>query len=188
MNKRGFQAKFCLYESSISFVLPVLLALLCLLSVALSSFFIKRFLLDSYDPAVYFLLAILIGPWIYVIVSLQRNGLLKRLFLRFSVDESGIHCFLLGKKCYSIDWDNIHTFAVIGFSFSYASGVMIIFSSDKKEYAPRNLREINRISQGRMVIQYRSDVWTALQQFMPTDMCEKLSYAISRNQDCFHKR
>jgi hypothetical protein len=188
MNKKGCAVKYSLYESSISCVLPTLLLLLCLLSIVLSGFFIKKFLFDSYDPAVYFLVALMIGPWIYVIIGLQQSGLFKRLFLRFSVDESGIHCFLFGKKQYEIGWDHIHTFGIIGFSFSYVNGVMILYSTDEKEYAPKNFTEINRISNEKLVIQYRADVWDALRQFMPFDMCEKLSYAVSRNQDCFHKR
>lgn len=188
MNKKGCAVNYSLYESSISYVLPTFLLLLCLLSIVLSCFFIKKFLLDSYDPAVYFLVALMIGPWIYVIIGLQQCGVFKRLFLRFSVDESGIHCYLFGKKQYEIRWDHIHTFGIVGFSFSYVNGIMILFSTDKKEYAPQKITEVNRISKEKMVIQYRADVWDTLTQFMPLDICEKLSYAVSRNQDCFHKR
>lgn len=188
MHNRVFPKKYSLYDSSSSVFLPVILMLFCVLSIALSGFFMKRFVIDDYDPSVYVLLALTMGPWVYAIASLQRNGLLKRLFLRLYFDENGIHCFLLGKKRYQIAWEDIHTYAITGCSFSYASRRMMIFSTDPKEFAPKNRMEANRISQDRIVIQYRPEVWAALTQCMPADMCEKFSYAISKKQDCFHKR
>lgn len=188
MNNRVFSKKYSLYDSSSSVFLPVMLMLFCVLSIALSGFFMKRFLIDDYDPSAYILLALTIGPWAYVIVSLQRNGLLKRLFLRLYFDENGIHCFLLEKKRYLIAWEDIHTYGFTDCSFSYASRSMMIFSTDPKEFVPKNRMEANRISPCRIIIQYRSDVWAVMKQVMPADMCEKLGYAISKKQDCFHKR
>ena len=188
MNKRALSKKHSIYDSPSSVFLPVILMLFCVLSIVLSGFFMKRFLIDDYDPSVYVLLAVTIGPWVYVIVSLQRNGLLKRLFLQVYFAKNGIHCFLLGKKRYQIAWEDIHTYGFTGCSFSYARRSMMIFSTDPKEFAPKNRMEANRISQDRIVIQYRPEVWAALTQCMPADMCEKLGYAISKKQDCFHKR
>lgn len=188
MNKRALSKKYSIYDSSSSVFLPVMLMLFCVLSIVLSGFLMKRFLIDDYDPSVYVLLAVTIGPWVYAIVSLQRNGLLKRVFLRLYFDENGIHYFLLGKKRYQIAWEDIHTYAITDCSFSYASRSMMIFSTDPKEFVPKNRMEANRISQDRIVIQYRPEVWAALTQCMPADMCEKLGYAISKKQNCFHKR
>ena len=33
-----------------------------------------------------------------------------------------------------------------------------------------------------------ADIWDDLMRHMPEDMCKKLTYALSRKQDCFHKR
>lgn len=180
--------KYSIYDRYTTIVLPVMLGLFCALSVGLSAFFIKRFLLNSFDPAVFLLLAILIGPWIFVWIGLKRNGLLRRLFLRFTLDEAGIHCVLPFGGRYVIRWSEIHTFGTLGFAFSWAGGVMILFSTDKKELAPKNLVEANRVSRDRMIIRYRPEVWEALAEAMPDDMTQMLGHALSRKQDCFHKR
>lgn len=188
MNKRISKKNYSIYDSSSSVFFPVMLMLFCVLSIALSGFFVKLFLIDHYDPAVFILFAILLGPWVYVIVRLQRSGLIQRIFLRLCFDKNGIRCFLLGRKRYQIAWEDIHTYGLIDCFFSYVSRSLMIFSTDPKEFAPQNRIEANRISPCRIIIQYRSDVWVALKQVMPADMCEKLDYAISKKQDCFHKR
>lgn len=188
MNNSVKPVKYSIYDPYTTFFVPISLALFCTLSIGLSIFFIKRFFLDYYDPSIFLLLAVLICPWIYVLVNLHKNGMLLRLFLRFHVDKYGIHCSLLGKEQYTIEWDSIHTFATLGYSFSWAGGVLIIFSTDKKELAPRNLMEANRVSRERMIIQYRPEIWEALMEAVPDDMRKKLNYAFSRKQDCFHKR
>lgn len=186
--KKPNAIRFGIYDQYTTIILPMMLGLFCALSVGLSAFFIKRFLLDSFDPAVFLLLAIVLGPWIFVLIGLRKNGLLLRLFLRFTLDQEGIHCFLWGKEQYRIEWNRIHTFGLMGYSFSYAGGLLLLFSTDKKELAPKNLVEANRISGDRMIIRYRPEVWEALAEVMPADMGEKLDYALSRKQDCFHKR
>lgn len=186
--KKPNAIRFGIYDRYTTFFLPVILGLFCALSVGLSAFFIKRFLLDSFDPAVFLLLAILIGPWIFVLIGLRKNGLLRRLFLRFTLDQEGIHCFLPFGGRYVIRWSEIHTFGTLGYSFSRAGGVLLLFSTDKKELAPKNLMEANRISGDRMIIRYRPEVWEVLMAVMPADMTQMLGYALSRKQDCFHKR
>lgn len=188
MNADIRRKKYSIYSSYTTVLLPVMLFLLCLLSVVLSIFFIKCFLIEDYDSAVYPLLAILVGPWVFILASMWKSGFMHRLFMRFQIEEDGIQCFLLGIKQYKIEWTDIHTFGVVGFSFSYVSGAYILFSKDKNEYAPRTLPEINTISHRRMIIQYRSDVWDALIRFMPTNMSKRLSDALSKKQDCFHKQ
>ena len=186
--KKTHVIRFGIYDRYTTLFLPGMLGLFCVLSGGLSVFFIKKFLLDIFDPAVFQLLAILIGPWIFVLTGLWKNGLLLRLLLRFALDEDGIHCFLPLGGGYTIPWREIHTFGTLGYSFSWAGGVLLMFSTDKKELAPQNLMEANRISPNRMIIRYRPEIWTALAETMPADMREKLQYAIARKQDCFHKR
>lgn len=188
MNTGIRRKKHSIYTPYTTVFLSVMLFLLCILGIVLSIFFIMHFLIDDYDPTVYLLLAILVGPWVFVLASLWKSGFMQRLFLRIHIEEDGIQCFLLGRKLHKFEWADIRTFGVVGFSFSYVSGVYILFSKDKNEYAPKTLPEINMISHSRMIVQYRSEVWDALIQFMPTDMSKKLSDALSKKQDCFHKR
>lgn len=188
MNNSVKPVKYSIYDPCTTFLLPIMLALFCALSIGLSIFFLKRFLLHCYDPAVFLLLTVLICPWVYVFVNLHKNGLLLRLLLRLYFDEHGIHCSLFGKEKYMIEWGQIHTFGTLGYSFSWASGMLILFSTDKKELAPKNTVELNQISRKRMIIRYRPEVWEALMEVIPADMREKLNYAFSRKQDCFHKR
>lgn len=180
--------KFSIYDTYTAVFLPVVLVLLCALSVGVSVFFVKRFLVDDCDPVVFLLLAVLNVPWVYALASMWKSGFMQRLFLRLRIDESGIQGFLFGRKLYELPWADIRTFGVVGFSFSYVSGAHLLFSVQKDEYAPRTLPELNRVCHGRIIVQYRSDVWDALVRVMPTDMGRKLGEALSKKQDCFHKR
>ena len=182
--KKTHVIRFGIYDRYTTLFLPGMLGLFCVLSGGLSVFFIKKFLLDNFDPAVFLLLAILIGPWIFVLTGLWKNGLLLRLLLRFSLDEEGIHCVLPVGGMYDIRWQDIRTFGTLG---DFGS-TLLLFSTDKKEIAPKNRQEVHRISRNRMVIRCRPEIWTALAETMPADMREKLQYAIARKQDCFHKR
>ena len=188
MNKTTHAQKHGIYDIFTSLFLPIILTLFFILGIALSLFFIKRFLIERYDPTVFLLIAILLCPWIYIISELIRSGLMLRLLLRMKIDKIGIHCYLFGVKRYTIMWEDVRTYGIIGHSFAYVSKTLILFSLDAKEYAPLNSAGVYKVCENRLIIQYRTDIWDDLMRHMPEDMCKKLTYALSRKQDCFHKR
>lgn len=125
--------------------------------------------------------------WLVVSISMVKSGLAYRLMLQISFDSSGIHYYLLGFHTHCIPWSDINTFGIYGYSVSYIQKELIIFSTNKYEYAPKTLPEANHISHNRIIVQYRRDVWQAMQPYLPKGMIEKLSDAIDKKQDCFHK-
>lgn len=188
MGKRHQTKKYAIYEPYTTYGLLMYLILFSALIIALSCFFVWKFLIVQYTQGVFLLLLILWVPWVFVTIGLFRDGLMKRLLIRLMISREGICWSCFGHKKHIITWDCIHTFGIIGYSVAYVSRTLLLFSVDPKERAAKNITEANRISENRIVIQFRPDVWMELLQHMPEDMQAKLSYAISRKEDCFHKR
>ena len=179
---------FSIYDPYTTAYIPLGILSLLGLSIGLSVFFIYRFLIITFDPVAFLLLAILLCPWVYVFVEASQNGLIERLIIRLKIDSSGIHCHKLGHKQFSIVWDEIHVYGILDSSFSYVEKKIIFFSLDKQEHMPKNSKEVNKISPRRIILQYRDGVWTALACYLPSDMKRKLDYSLKRNEGCFHKR
>lgn len=188
MNKFKYSKRVSIYDPYTTWGLLVGLALMYIMASVLSGFFIWKFLILQRDFSVFVLLLVINIPWIWVTILLFRDDFLNRLLLRFGFDEDGIHCFRFGQKQYTIAWESIHTFGVAGYSTVYLSKRILIFSTDRKETAAKTVPQINRVSQNRVIIQFRPDIWYVLSQFLPRDMLDKLSYSLSRERDCFHKR
>ncbi len=134
------------------------------------------------------LLLPLFGLWVVLSISMVRSGLAYRLLLQIGFDNSGIHYYILGFPISTMYWADIHTFGICGYSVSYIQRELILFSTNKQEFAPKNIQDANRVSKDRIIIQYRKDAWQAMQQYLPADIRNKLSCAIEKKQDCFHKR
>lgn len=180
--------RYSIYDSYTTYMIPIFLLLMGITVVCISGFFIDKFIIQSFDPSVFLLLLILNGPWIFVLVRLLKEQYLKKLFLRFEINNDGIHCFGLGWRDFYITWESIHTYGLLGYSSSYSNKKLILLSTDKKEWAPKNLVEANRVSTSRLIIQYREDVWAALSKQLPHEMQKNMKYSIECNKDCFHKR
>ena len=188
MNKIIHSKKISIYDPYTTWGLILGLLLMYVIASALSGFFIWKFLITQRDYSVFVLLLVINIPWIWVTILLFQDKLFTRLSLRFGFDEEGIHCFRFGQKLYTIAWESIHTFGVIGYSAVYLSKRMLLFSTDSKETVAKSIPQINNVSQNRVIIQFRPEIWCMLSQCLPKDMFDKLSYSLSREQDCFHKR
>lgn len=126
--------------------------------------------------------------WLTVSISMVKSGLAYRLLAQISFDSSGVNCYFLGFPTHSISWTDIHTFGIYGYFVSYLQRELILFSMDKSEFAPKTIQEANFVSKSRIIIQYRESVWKEMQPYLPNDINKKLSAAIEKKQDCFHKR
>lgn len=188
MDSSKFPKRFSIYDPYTTVVLPIGILLLCGLSIGLSAFFIFKFVISTFNPISLLLIGVLLGPWIYIFIAAYQNGLIERLTIRLAIDSSGIHCYKFGRRQFSFFWDEIHTYGILNSSFSYADKKILLFSLNKREYAPKNNIEINTVSSERIILQYRNDLWLELRCYMPTDMKAKLDYSLLQNESCFHKR
>lgn len=188
MNKCIYSKKISIYDPYTTWGIILGLTLMYTMTIALTGFFAWKFLIIDCDPSVIILLFVINSPWIVVTVLLSRDKLINRLMLRLAFSSEGIHCFVLGKEKYTIAWGCIHTYGIIGYSTVYISKEMIFFSTNRKELVAKTLTEANVVSQNRVVVQIRPDSWRTLAKFLPLDMLDKLSYSLSKKEDCFHKR
>ena len=155
-----------------------------LLVAGLCMFWIYRFLISSYDPSVFLLLALFVGGTVCCDVILYRTQAFSRFLVRFKTDASGIHCFGLGWKRWSILWSDIHVFGVTGFTPSTGMGI-IFLSTDPSEKFSRE--KCVSISRERIVFQADEKIWSKLSIYMPFNIKIKLRNSINEKRDCFYR-
>lgn len=149
-------------------------------------FFICRFLIVTYDPAVFLLLIILIGAILICDVLCGTMQMYSRFLIRLSVDETGITCRNIGVKSWCIRWCDICTYGITGYTQSNQTFALMFFSTDPKELY--NKKQIVSISKQRIIIQIRTQSLEAIRHYVPLDMKKRLDEAIAAHRNCFCKR
>lgn len=182
------EKKYPIYDQYTTYFIPLMYIFLTTAVLGLCVFFVIRFLVMEFDPGVFPLLLVFIGPYSYTIFESIRTGYIQRLFLRIRVDAIGLHCSGLGWKAYTITWDSVRTYAVFSQSDPQYLRTLIMFSTIKEERPPSNYVEANFVSMNRVIFLYRSDVWEVLDKHMPQDIKKKLNYALNDKRSCFHRR
>lgn len=127
--------KYNLYDDYTTYFVLIGLSFMYLMVFALNVWAIKTFGLSGAVP----LMLVLDVPAIAVIVLSYQPQVISRLLTRCTFDEEGIHCKSPRWGKLDIFWDEIRTYGVYGYSFSYASMTFLYFTSDATEYAPKSL-------------------------------------------------
>lgn len=168
------------------------MSMLYLLTLGISAFNIKRFVFDaietsgSVDMGVIPLIVIFLIPVFVVIPLLSRKSYaLERYLLRCHFSEKGIYCFGLFWKPFWIPWDDIRTYGIQGYSYSYTSLVFIFFSTKKEFYRKENIAQI---SPTRIVFQLRDEILPPLLEFMPSDIRLRLEESIEKEKTLYMQR
>lgn len=180
--------RFTLLSKSMCREFLVLMAGMYILLFALVIFCVRRFLIETFDPSVFLLLAIIITPFVFITFKFFHDGILKRFLLKCSIDDDGISYSGPLWKSRKINWSEVHTFGVYFYSVSYLSNTMIFFSTDRTELGPKTAKDAAVLSSNRVVIQYREDIWDALSEHMPSDIRKRIDEALRHQCNCFHKR
>ena len=152
------------------------------LTFSLIAFFVKRFLIDSYDPTVFALIAFLLIAPTFLAIEMHRERFLRRFFLQYRFSEKGIACQGIGWGRFFIAWQAIRTYGVFG---STPNRGFLFFSLDPKELVMENMLILRK---DRLILEYRQDAWEAAFAYMPADMKKRLEDALSHNYQGFFKR
>ena len=181
-----------LYDNRSSFFVLGGIGILYTLTFSLCLFFIKQFVFDSLsatgavDLSIIPLLAIfLLPPFVIIPIASHKSHAIDRYLLRCTFSKEGICCFGFLWKSFFISWDDIRTYGIQGYSYSYASLVFLFVSTKKEYYRKEN---IAKISTSRIVFQLRDDITDPLLEFMPLDMKCRLEESIKEFRDIYIQR
>ena len=176
--------KYNLYDNYTTYLVLIGLSFMYLMVFALNVWAIKTFGLSGAIP----LMLIFDIPSIAVIVLSYKPQAISRLLTRCTFDEEGIHCKSPRWGKLDIFWDEIRTYVVYGYSFSYASMTFLYFTSDATEYAPKKPGDATVIRKDRIAFQNRDSLWPVLTEYMPRDMKKRLDDAIRHTCNGHFKR
>ena len=174
---------YLLFDKKITYMVVCGMLFYHVLVVGLCSFWIYRFLIQTYDPSFFLLLAMFFAMTIVCDVLLYRVQGLRRLLIRVKGDERGIQCVIFRKK-WHISWNDIHIFGVFGFSEQTSMPLAFLSCNAQEKYHRSKLAVV---STNRLVFQIGHTGWTHICQFMPQDMKNKFEKAIYAKQDCFYR-
>ena len=152
----------------------------------LSYFFIYKFLIIAYDPTIIILLLFLLGGIILCDILCARMQMFSRYLIWLSIDETGIFCRKVGVKPWLIQWCDISTYGITGYSLANHSFALMFFSTDAQEtYNEKHIVSINR---NRIIIQIRKRSWETIKRYLPLDIKQRLEESMSMHRNCFCKR
>lgn len=175
----------CIYNKKMTYFVTSGLALFHLLVVGLCIYWSYTFLIASFDPSVFPLLALFIGMTVLLDVITSRNQAVSRFFVRFKTDANGIHCAGLGWKKWSIFWADIHVFGVLGYTPDTGMGIIFLSTDQNEKYSREKCVSISR---QRIVFEADERIWKELSLHMPSDIMSKLRNSIDKKQDCYCRR
>ena len=161
------------------------LLFLHLLCIGLSGFFIYRFLIVSYDPSVFILLAILIGGLVVVDITTHQVQVFGRLLVRCKFTMEGIICYGIGMGKWCIQWEKICFYGITGYSLPYNMPIVFLSADPKEKYDEKN---VSRLTKQRVVFELRQEILGMLQLYMPADMIKRMEAAIDSKRDMFFRK
>lgn len=173
-----------LYNKKDTYTVLIGMALYHLLTIGLCVFFAYRFIILSYNPGGYLVIAMLLSMIIVVDVLLWRIQGYSRFLVRCKFDQNGIHCNILHLKKWSILWKDICIYGLCGYTSPGLYGI-VFFSSNKNEIYSKESCTI--ISRQRIVFQTDEKRWSQISEYMPEKMQKELWYSIQRKRDCYYR-
>lgn len=180
MKKKNYN----LYDNYTTYFVLIGLSFGYLIAIVLNVWAIKTVGFSDAVP----LMLVLDIPATVSIALAYKPQVFSRLLTRCTFDEQGIHCKSPRWGKFDILWDEVRTYGVYGYSFSYASMTFLYFTSDAGEYAPRKSGDAAVIRRDRIVFQNRDSLWPALTEYMPKDMIKRLDDAIRHTCNGHFKR
>ena len=175
-----------IYSLRLTYMIILGIPFIHLLDLGLCAFFVKKFLVETYDPGVYLLLALLGGSMLIADILGYPLQLYQRCFLKFKMNEIGIRCYGFCMKSWVIPWEEVRTYGFSCYRKMGESCNTVFFSMvPNEEY---RAKQHIRISRQRIVIQVRGKVIQEFEQHLPRDMKKKLLYAITKGEECYCRR
>jgi len=150
----------------------------------LCGFFVYKFMMITFDPGVFVLLFVLLGPLVICDTMAKNTQAFSRFLVRCTMDSEGIYCTSIAKK-WRIRWDDICIFGVTGFSSTLKKGIAFLSSDSDEKYQKKTL---THISQKRLAFSVEDGIWENFRAYMPEDIRKKLEKSINNTYDCFYRR
>ena len=160
------------------------IVLLHVLVIGLCMFWCYRFLWNSYDASVFILLILFLGGLILCDVLLSKVQGLSRFLVRCKVDHTGLHCSMPFKKNWSITWEDIHTYGLMGIN-NPVSYVQCFFSVDR---SMPDVNQLVNLSDKQIVFQVNTPLCVAVMQYLPKDIKTNLLKAQKEGKDRAFRR
>ena len=175
-----------LYDKFTTYFIIIGISFFNVLSFGLGIFFVKRFIIEAYDPIVYILLLLLPGGILFIDFIFLKEGMFARLLLRCKITDEAIVCSGIGWKPFKLRWDDIRVYGVVGYSWPGQPYAIIFFSINPMErYQGKQLAKLDYT---RVVLQVRKETLQKLENHLPADIKKRLSDAIRKQQDCCIRR
>lgn len=168
-------------------IYPIIFGILFfnVLTLGLCTFFVKRFLVETYNPDVFILLFLLLGNLLICDMLLFRHQVFQRCYLKFQMDQNGLEWYLIKANRQKLKWSDIRTYGVTGYDIQNQPFAFVFFSKDP--YESSSLKQKMSLGKRRIAIQIRKETICLLEQHLPRDM-KKILDSIENNQDCFYRR
>lgn len=154
-----------------------------LIVLVLCSFWIYRFIIVSYDPDVFVLLALFFFGTILCDILLSKVQGFSRFLIRCVVDKQGFHCQNCFGKSWKLNWADVQSYGLqcVYSDFSYN---LLYFSRDKHVKS----LDFSDISSDRISFQIDFIRWDAIKWFIPSDIRNNIQTAIDSKKSCFFSR
>lgn len=154
-------------------------------TLSLCTFWVYKFLVVSYNPDAYFLILLFLAGIVVLDFYAARKRAFSRFLIRCSTNASGITCRQLGRKSWTIHWNEICTYGTTGYSFKGANCKIVFFSTNSNESGEKS--NLFEISKGRIIFEIRPALIDELGPYLPVEMKRNLSIAIRESRNSFYR-
>lgn len=174
-----------LYDKQTTFTVIGGILLMYGLCLGLCGFFVYRFLIRTFDPAVYLLLAIVLCPLILFPILSRKSHAFGRFLLRCRFDKLGISCYGLGWRRFTLRWDDICLYGIDGYGkhSGYSMGILFLSTDPEERFDPKHYADINA---HRIVFAVRDEIWDKFDTYMPEEMKKRLMSCAKTKQNCYY--
>lgn len=153
------------------------IALLHILVLSLSAFFIYRFVYLLNDNSGYVLPVAFLLALLYIDIGLYKGDMHKKIFGKATFDKEYISCSCLSEK-WKINYKEICIYGVVG------SSIFLSIDCNEKD----DLHTKVSINKKRIVIEAREEVLEKIEEFLPQEMTWRINRAIDNKADCYYKK
>ena len=174
-----------LYNRQTTFTVIGGILLMYSLCLGLCGFFLYRFWILTFDPAVFLLLGILLCPMMIFPILSRKSHAFGRFLLRCRFSETGILCRGLGWNSFTLRWEDICLYGIDGYRKhgSNSMGILFLSTDPDEHYDPKHYADINT---HRIVFEVRDEIWDKLGTYMPNDMKKHLMSCATSKRNCFY--
>lgn len=117
------------------------------------------------------------------------RGLIRKMLLRYTINETGIFCSGLSWKKFCLQWEEIQTYGVAQYTFCYQ--MVVVYFWRQKGYiadAKSFRMAINKVSRNHIAFQYTSDLLMLIQRYAPEEIAHNIQVALEKGISVHHQK